>query len=91
MQIWILKKPVFIYGDVFEWLPKFIKKNKQCGTILCDPPSFSRLLKNGVFSTNKDSQRLHELILPLLKVGGVLVTSINSENYTNNHSCEIYI
>ena len=70
----------FIYGDVFEWLPKFIKKNEQYDTILCDPPSFSRS-KNGVFSTNKDSQRLHELILPLLKVNGVLVTSINSENY----------
>jgi 23S rRNA (cytosine1962-C5)-methyltransferase len=70
----------FIYGDVFEWLPKFIKKNEQYDTILCDPPSFSRS-KNGVFSTNKDSQRLHELILPLLAKGGVLVTSINSENY----------
>ncbi len=74
------EKARFIYGDVFEWLPKFIKKNEQYDTILCDPPSFSRS-KNGVFSTNKDSQRLHELILPLLKVGGVLVTSINSENY----------
>lgn len=74
------QKARFIYGDVFEWLPKFIKKNEQYDTILCDPPSFSRS-KNGVFSTNKDSQRLHELILPLLKVGGVLVTSINSENY----------
>ncbi len=70
----------FIYGDVFEWLPKFVKKNEQYDTILCDPPSFSRS-KNGVFSTNKDSGRLHELILPLLRVGGVLVTSINSENY----------
>jgi 23S rRNA (cytosine1962-C5)-methyltransferase len=75
-----LEKARFIYGDVFEWLPKFIKKNEQYDTILCDPPSFSRS-KNGVFSTNKDSQRLHELILPLLKTGGVLVTSINSENY----------
>jgi 23S rRNA (cytosine1962-C5)-methyltransferase len=74
------EKARFIYGDVFEWLPKFIKKNEQYDTILCDPPSFSRS-KNGVFSTNKDLQRLHELILPLLKVGGVLVTSINSENY----------
>lgn len=69
-----------IYGDVFEWLPKWIKKGEQFDTILCDPPSFSRS-KNGVFSTQKDSQRLHELILPLLKKEGILVTSINSENY----------
>lgn len=70
----------FIYGDVFEWLPKLIKRGEQFDTILCDPPSFSRS-KSGVFSTNRDSQRLHELILPLLKAQGVLVTSINSENY----------
>lgn len=70
----------FIYGDAFEWLPKFRKRSDQYDTILCDPPSFSRS-KNGVFSTSKDSSKLHELIFPLLKPGGVLVTSINSENY----------
>ncbi len=70
----------FIYGDVFEWLPRFLKKNDSYDIILCDPPSFSRS-KNGTFSTAKDSMRLHELIFPLLNKGGVLVTSINSENY----------
>ena len=70
----------FIYGDAFEWLPKFRKRADQFDTILCDPPSFSRS-KNGVFSTSKDSSKLHELIFPLLKPSGVLVTSINSENY----------
>ena len=74
----------FIYGDVFEWLPKFVKRGDQFDTILCDPPSFSRS-KNGVFSTNKDSGKLHELIFPLLKSGGVLVTSINSENYSERN------
>jgi 23S rRNA (cytosine1962-C5)-methyltransferase len=74
----------FIYGDVFEWLPKFRKRVDQYDTIVCDPPSFSRS-KNGVFSTNKDSSKLHELIFPLLKPGGVLVTSINSENYSERN------
>ncbi len=74
----------FIYGDVFEWLPKFKKRGEQFDTILCDPPSFSRS-KNGVFSTNKDSGRLHEQIFPILKSGGVLVTSINSENYSERN------
>ena len=74
----------FIYGDVFEWLPKFKKRSEQFDTILCDPPSFSRS-KNGVFSTNKDSGRLHEQIFPILKSGGVLVTSINSENYSERN------
>jgi 23S rRNA (cytosine1962-C5)-methyltransferase len=70
----------FIYGDVLEWLPRLAKKSEQFDTILCDPPSFSRS-KNGTFSTQKDSKKLHELIFPLLKKNGVLVTSINSENY----------
>ncbi|MBU6154773.1 MAG: class I SAM-dependent methyltransferase [Bdellovibrionales bacterium] len=69
----------FIYGDVFEWLPKLQKRGAQFDTILCDPPSFSRS-KNGTFSTQKDTARLHEAILPLLKTGGILITSINSEN-----------
>lgn len=70
----------FIYGDVFDWLPKFRKRGVQFDTILCDPPSFSRS-KSGTFSTQKDTERLHAEILPLLKAGGLLATSINSENY----------
>ena len=69
----------FIYGDVFEWLPKFAKRGALFDTILSDPPSFSRS-KNGTFSTQKDLVRLHASILPLLKPGGILITSINSEN-----------
>jgi 23S rRNA (cytosine1962-C5)-methyltransferase len=74
----------FIYGDAFEWLPKLRKRAEQFDTIVCDPPSFSRS-KNGVFSTAKDSSKLHELIFPILKPGGILVTSINSENYSERN------
>ncbi len=69
----------FIYGDVFDWLPRLKKKGLEYDTILCDPPSFSRT-KTGAFSTGKDLARLHGLILPLLAKNGILVTSINSEN-----------
>jgi len=69
----------FIYGDVFEWLPKLAKRGALFDTILSDPPSFSRS-KKGTFSTQKDLVRLHASILPLLKPGGILVSSINSEN-----------
>jgi 23S rRNA (cytosine1962-C5)-methyltransferase len=76
-----LKGPTgdFIYGDVFDWLPRLKKKGLEYDTILCDPPSFSRT-KTGAFSTGKDLARLHALILPLLAKNGILVTSINSEN-----------
>jgi 23S rRNA (cytosine1962-C5)-methyltransferase len=74
----------FIYGDALEWLPRLYKKGERFDTITCDPPSFSRS-KNGTFSTQKDSQKLHELIFPVLNPGGILVTSINSENYPESH------
>ncbi len=70
----------FLSGDVFEWLPRLRKRGALYDTILCDPPSFSRS-KTGTFSTRKDSARLHEAILPLLRTGGILITSINSENH----------
>ncbi len=75
----IRSKGDFIFGDVFDWLPRLKKKGLEYDTILCDPPSFSRT-KTGAFSTGKDLARLHGLILPLLAKNGVLVTSINSEN-----------
>jgi 23S rRNA G2069 N7-methylase RlmK/C1962 C5-methylase RlmI len=78
------EKGNFIYGDALEWLPRLLKKGETFDTITCDPPSFSRS-KNGTFSTQKDSQRLHELIFPVLNSGGILVTSINSENYPESH------
>lgn len=69
----------FIFGDVFEWLPKLAKRGEKFETILSDPPSFSRS-KGGTFSTAKDLARLHALLFNVLAPGGVLVTSINSEN-----------
>ena len=67
----------FIYGDYFEWLPKFIKKNKKFDLIILDPPSFSRGKKGG-FSTSKDLKKLHLLAWEALEENGFLVSSINS-------------
>jgi len=67
----------FIFGDVFEWLPKLAKRGDRFGAVILDPPSFSRGTK-GTFSTAKDLARLHELALGVLDRRGLLVTSINS-------------
>lgn len=72
----------WIYGDVFEWLPRLKKeigqgKNTLYDMVILDPPSFSRGEK-GSFSTAKDLPELHMLALDVLSPGGVLVTSINS-------------
>lgn len=68
-----------ISGDVFEWLPRFKKKNRTFGIVIADPPSSSRGNK-GHFSTKKDLGLLSELIMSLVEPGGFLILSINSQN-----------
>ena len=69
----------FIFGDVFEWLPKFKKRERSFDVVILDPPSFSRGTK-GNFSTSKDLKKLHSLAVDLLNPKGLLITSINSRN-----------
>lgn len=67
----------FIYGDVFEWLPRLIKRGEKYDCVILDPPSFSRSPKK-VFSTARDLGGLHALAIQLVKPSGILITSINS-------------
>lgn len=67
----------FIFGDVFEWLPRLEKRGDRFETVILDPPSFSRSPRK-VFSTAKDLPSLHGAALRLLESGGLLITSINS-------------
>jgi 23S rRNA (cytosine1962-C5)-methyltransferase len=69
----------FIFGDYFEWLPRFAKNGRKFDCVIIDPPSFSRG-KKGNFSTAKDLERLHAAAFDVLETGGTLVTSINSAN-----------
>lgn len=71
----------FIFGDVFEWLPKLVKRGERYDCIILDPPSFSRSPKK-VFSTARDLAGLHALAFQLLKANGTLITSINSAQIT---------
>jgi 23S rRNA (cytosine1962-C5)-methyltransferase len=71
----------FIYGDVFEWFPKFEKRGDRFDAVILDPPSFSRSEKK-VFSTAKDLPELHASAFQLLERGGLLITSINSAQIT---------
>lgn len=73
------EKSDFIYGDYFEWLPKFSKNQRRFDGMIIDPPSFSRG-KRGKFSTSKDLLALHELAMAVLNPGAFLATSINSAN-----------
>jgi 23S rRNA (cytosine1962-C5)-methyltransferase len=76
-----LEKADFIFGDVFQWLPKFHKRGQRFDMIIVDPPSSSRG-KHGHFSTKQNLVELHDRVFPLLSPGGILVTSINSAQIT---------
>jgi 23S rRNA (cytosine1962-C5)-methyltransferase len=68
----------FIFGDVFDWVPRLQKKGRQFDLIILDPPTFSRSKIGGAFQAERDYGRLAKLVLPLLRRGGVLFASTNA-------------
>ena len=68
----------FIYGDVFDWLRRLVKKQRSFDAIVLDPPTFSQSKEHGVFRAEKDYGKLVTASLPLLKSGGVLFASTNA-------------
>ena len=68
----------FLFGDVFDWLKRFKKKQAMFDVILLDPPTFSTSREHGTFRAEKDYHDLVLAVLPLIKNGGVLFASTNS-------------
>ena len=68
----------FIYGDLFEWMPRLAKKGRVFDLIILDPPTFSRSKAGGIFQAEKHYDRLVTAVLPLLRPGGVLFASTNA-------------
>ena len=68
----------FIYGDVFNWLPRLARKGRRFDVILLDPPTFSKSKQSGVFRADKDYGKLIQAVLPMLNSGGTLFASSNT-------------
>ena len=66
-----------ISGDVFDWLKRLAKKNRQFDLIILDPPSTSIGSTKKRWSAKKDYPELVALTLPLLKPRGRLLTATN--------------
>ena len=71
----------FIAGDVFDWLRRLAKRQRQFEVILLDPPTFSQSKVSGVFRAEKDYGKLVSAALPLLVPGGVLFASTNAADW----------
>lgn len=71
----------FVFGDAFDWLKRWHRKNRQFDLILLDPPTFSRSKESGAFRAQKDYPKLVSAALPLLQPGGVLFASCNTAGW----------
>ncbi len=67
----------FIYGDVFSWLKRFRKRERQWDMVILDPPTFSTSGRGRVFRAARDYEALVNLALPLVRPGGLLFCSTN--------------
>ncbi len=68
----------FIFGDVFDWLKRLGKKQRQFDVVILDPPTFSQSKQSGVFRVERDYGRLVGDALKVLKSGGTLLASTNT-------------
>jgi len=68
----------FLSGDVFEWLPRLRKQERQFDLVVLDPPSFATSKKQ-VFAAGRDYPKLVSLASRVLAPGGLLVACCNLE------------
>lgn len=68
----------FIYGDVFDWLKRFRKKDRRFDVVLLDPPTFSQSKEGGLFRAERDFGKLAAEAVEVLKPGGTLFASSNA-------------
>ncbi len=68
----------FIFGDVFDWMRRLKKKNRQFDVVVLDPPTFSRSKVSGVFRAEKDYHDLIAKAGELLCPNGIILASTNA-------------
>ena len=75
----------FIYGDVFDWFRRLMKKGKRFDVVLLDPPTFSQSKTSGTWRAQKDYARLAVAAITLLEPGGLLFASSNAADWPPAH------
>lgn len=68
----------FIYGDLFDWAPRLVKKGRHFDLVILDPPTFSHSKTTGIFQAEKHYGKLVTAVLPLIRPGGVLFAATNA-------------
>jgi 23S rRNA (cytosine1962-C5)-methyltransferase len=75
----------FIYGDVFDWLGRFNRRERRFDVVVLDPPTFSRDRRSHVFRLEHDYGFLVELALGVLNPGGTLLCCANTHRLPVTH------
>lgn len=70
----------FIFGDVFDWLPRLAKKGRQFEVIILDPPTFSTAKSGQPFQAGKDYPQLIALAKGCLTTDGRVLACINTHD-----------
>jgi 23S rRNA (cytosine1962-C5)-methyltransferase len=63
----------FIYGDAFDWLGRFKKRQTRFDLVIVDPPSFS----STPFSVSRDYPKLVDAAAQVAAPAGILVAATN--------------
>lgn len=63
----------FVFGDAFDWLGRFARRNERFDVVVVDPPSFS----STPFSVTRDYSRLVDAAARVVAPAGVLVAATN--------------
>ncbi|PYE55719.1 class I SAM-dependent rRNA methyltransferase [Deinococcus yavapaiensis] len=66
----------FIFGDVFDWLSRFAKREQLFDTVILDPPSFARN-EGRVWRSERDYGELVTLARRVVSPGGRIVACTN--------------
>lgn len=68
----------FIFGDVFDWLPRLIKKGRRWDMVILDPPTFSTGKSAHIFQAKRDYPKLITLARSCLTPQGVILACVNA-------------
>lgn len=67
----------FVFGDAFDWLKRFAKRDQKWDVVILDPPTFSTTKRGRAFQAGRDYEELAALAAPLVAAGGWLLCSTN--------------
>jgi 23S rRNA (cytosine1962-C5)-methyltransferase len=63
----------FVFGDAFDWLGRFARRDERFDMVIVDPPSFS----STPFSVTRDYPRLVEAAARIVAPAGILLAATN--------------